>query len=210
MDILLTIVSFVAGAVVSWLFARQSSKELKQLNGELRRDNAALKTLVEKLPTDFRSAVANDPRATLTAQQLQDVSRTVAELTEHQQARRLSVEQREAFVWSLKVIPPQQIGVFGSPSDSESMQFAQQIGGAFLSAGWPTEIRPAVHADHVEGIHIVYLTGESSQLPSSEPGLVTTLMTAFENASLNATATPLAETAKQMAVYIAVGHKPRT
>jgi hypothetical protein len=210
MDILLTVVGVIFGWIANHFYSRRGSKELKQLNSELRADNITLKALVEKLPTEFRSVLANDARATLTARQLQDLSRTVAELHERQQARRLTVEQREAFVWSLKHIPPQQIGVFGSPGDSESMQFARQIGGAFQSAGWPTEIRTAIHADVVEGIHIVYLTGEGAQPPDSEPGLVTALRTAFRNADLDATATPLPETWKEMATRITVGHKPRT
>jgi hypothetical protein len=73
MDILLTIIGAILGWLANHIYSRQGSKELKKLNSELRADNASLKSLVEKLPTDFRSAVANDPRATLTAQQLQDV-----------------------------------------------------------------------------------------------------------------------------------------
>jgi hypothetical protein len=227
----LSIITFLLGCTLTWWLARKSSKELKQTNAnlradnaavrtdnaelresisELRRDNGELKALVEKLPADFRSAIASDPRSTLTAQQLHEVSRTVAELHERQQPRKLTPEQREALASSLQSIPPEPIGVLGAPSNSESKLFADEIGEVFQSAGWPTEIRTAIHADTIEGIQIVYLTGETwDATPLPMPEVVTTLAAALDHAGLKATPAAFSGTPRSWQVGIYVGHKPR-
>ncbi len=229
MELLFSLITFLLGCALSWWLARQSSKELRQSNadlrsdnaavrsdnedlrrliGELRNDNGELKRLVEKLPADFRSAVADDPRTTLTAQQLQVISRTVGELQDRQRPRTLTEEHSEALVAALRAIPPEPAMVTGSPGDSESMQFATQIGSAFQAAGWPTEVRTSIHADTIEGVQIVYRTGEQSE-PLPMPEVVPAVINALRDADVLATAAPLTGKPQPTRFFVSVGHKPR-
>jgi hypothetical protein len=144
---------------------------------------------------------------TLPAHELQELLRTVAQL----QPRKLTPDQLEALVCSLRSISPEATAVFGAPSDSESMQLAAQIGSAFQSAGWSVNVRSAVHADTIEGVQIVYMSGEHYEPPPLPmPEVVTPLVAAFGNAGLTATATPLAERPQEIRFFVSVGHKPRT
>jgi hypothetical protein len=73
------IISFILGAVASWIvtryYAQGSSKELQAVNHALRADNSELKKLVEKLPSDVREIVGQDNRTTLTVDEMSDLLR---------------------------------------------------------------------------------------------------------------------------------------
>lgn len=82
MEILLTAISFIAGWIISHVYSRQGSKDMKQLNDGLQRDNRELRTIVEKLPAEVAKTLATDDRQHLSLTEMNDVLRTLVTSTE--------------------------------------------------------------------------------------------------------------------------------
>lgn len=215
MDIALAVIGMVIGWLANAFYSRQGSRQLQRVNADLqqanaalRNDSAELKALMTKLPADFVAAVMNDSRARLTFEQLDDLARTVGRLSERDQPRRLSDQQRATLHDALRQVTPEPIGVYGGSSDSESMHFGRQIGEVFQSAGWTPDIRTALYADMAEGIHLVYQTGLRWEPQLPKPAIVDPIAAAFAAAGLPLQVVPVEERSPPL-VYLAIGHKPR-
>lgn len=206
-DLVLTIVGFVAGAIVSWLFARQSSKELRAMNDALRSDNAALKRIAEKIPTELHALIANDPRSMLTTQQVAQLATTVAQLQDQNAPRRLMSDQRERLVAEIRKFEPKAMRIVSAGDDDEADHFRDQLVTTFRDAGWPVGGGTAIAAMDVNGLSLDYFAGHLSSAPPTDETI--RLQPIFDRAGLKVRTRPLPENERDMHWLLSVGHKPR-
>lgn len=201
---------FVLGCVVTWWFARQSSRELQQLNADLQRDNAALHRVVEKIPAELHTLIANDPRTTLTMEQVAQLAASVGQLQQHNAPRQLTSDQKQHLVTALRQLEPKSIRIVSTGGDDEADHFRDQLTMAFREAGWPVSSGTALAAMNVNGLSLDYFSGHTGHLPATAPPNDDTvaLHAALEHAGVKVRTRPLGEDERDLHWLLSVGHKP--
>lgn len=199
---------FVLGCVVTWWFARQSSRELKQLNVDLQHDNAVLRQVVEKIPAELHALIANDPRTKLTMEQVAQLAASVSRLRDVNAPRQLTGDQRQQLVASLRQLEPKSLRIVSTGGDDEADHFRDQLTMAFQDAGWPVTSATAVAATNVNGLSLDYFGGHlSSTTPPGDDTL--RLQAALEQTGLKVRTRSLPSDEHDLHWLLCVGQKPR-
>jgi len=160
--ILFTFIGAIIGWIGNWYYSRQGAKELRE---QFDRQAA----LLAKLPQSLITALAADARQRFTAEQLDDLVRTVGGLEQMQRPRTLSQEQNDHLVSELKKLSPQPVIVTSLGNDAEAQEYREQIASAFGQAGWPARSRDALAGIDVAGVAVGYYAGHSGHEPPSAP-----------------------------------------
>ena len=79
----------------------------------------------------------------------------IARLKNRRPPRALTLKQATAISNTLAVGPSRSIGISAAQGDEEGLQYATQLGQAFMASGWHVEIRQSIFSAPVSGLHIL-------------------------------------------------------